>query len=336
MNQQALPTFEDVLAARRRIAGRVFETPVLRVPALDEIAGAELHLKAENLQRIGAFKARGAMNAVLQLSKDERRAGIVTYSSGNHGQAVALAAREVGSKATVVMPTDAPTVKVDAVRALGAEIVFAGRTSADRYAEATRIAERTGAYVLAPFDDASVIAGQGTATLELLERTPDLDAVLVPVGGGGLLAGACLAAAGKSPSTAIVSVEPEAASAFAESLRRGERTRVEPGPTIADGLRPVMVGDRNFAIARSRVAHALTVSEEAIGRAVVRLLLLGKVLAEPSGAAALAAALERLVPGSPKKVGVILSGGNVSPEVVIDLLGRHADPPFGARAPRPH
>jgi threonine dehydratase len=318
------PTFQDVLAARERLRGRVVETPVLRAPSLDALAGAELYLKCENLQRIGAFKARGAMNAVLQLPEKERSAGVVTYSSGNHGQAVALAARELGIPAWVAMPTDAPAVKVESVRELGAEVVFAGATSADRHAEAVRIAERTGAVIVPPFDDANVIAGQGTATLELLEQAPPLDAVVVPVGGGGLLAGACLAVAARGRGARVIAVEPEAANAFEESLRRGERTRVTPGKTIADGLKPVEVGGLNFAIARDHVAHALTVDDDEIGRAAVRLLFAAKVLVEPSGAAALAAALERKIPGGPKRVGVILSGGNVAPSVLVDLIRLHA------------
>ncbi len=323
------PTYEDVLAARARLLGRVLLTPVLRVPALDAIAGAELHLKAECLQRVGAFKARGAMNAVLRLPEDVRARGVVTYSSGNHGQAVALAAREVGVRAHVVMPTDAPSIKVDAVRALGAEVTFAGTTSADRYEAARRVSEESGATIVPPFDDADVIAGQATATLELLEAAPDLDAVLVPVGGGGLLAGACLAAAGRAaaglgPAVKIVSVEPEAADAFARSLAAGRRERVVPGKTIADGLRPVEVGQLNFEIARRHVAHALTVDDAAIGRAATRLLFAGKVLVEPSGAAGLAAALERKVPGAPRRLGVLLSGGNVEPSLLARLIAEHA------------
>lgn len=318
------PTFEDVLAARERLRGRVIETPVLRAPALDDIAGAEIYLKCENLQRIGAFKARGAMNAVLELPEESRRAGVVTYSSGNHGQAVAHAARELGIPAWVAMPTDAPGVKVESVRQLGAEIVFAGSTSADRYAEAVRISERTGAAIVPPFDDSHVIAGQGTATLELLEQAPPLDAVAVPVGGGGLLAGACLAVAARGRGARVIGVEPTAANALQESLRQGERTRVTPGKTIADGLKPVEVGGLNFAIAREHVAHALTVDDDEIGRATVRLLFAAKILVEPSGAAALAAALERKIPGSPRRIGVILSGGNIAPSVLVDLIQKHA------------
>lgn len=321
-----LPTFDDVLAARDRIRDKVLRTPLLRVPGLDRAAGVAVYLKAENLQKIGAFKARGAMNAVLSLAPEARSKGLVTFSSGNHGQAVALAGRELGVHAHVVMPEDAPSVKVDAVRELGAQVTFAGKTTDDRQKVALRIVEETGAALIPPFDDASVIAGQGTATLELLEQAreqgAELDAVLVPVGGGGLLAGACLSASGWSPSPAVIAVEPAAADAFAKSYAAKERVRVEAAPTIADGLKPVRVGERNFAIAMKHVKETITVSEEAIERALVTLLFEGKVLAEPSGACALAAVLERALPVGMKRVGVILSGGNVSRELVGQLLSR--------------
>lgn len=321
------PSFVDVLRARELLRGRIIQTPTLRVPALDALAGAALYLKCENLQRIGAFKARGALFAVLSRPPEARTRGLVTFSSGNHGQAVALAARELGLKAWVVMPVDAPAVKVEAVRALGAEVVAVGLTTNDRRAEALLIAERTGALVIPPFDDPDIVAGQGTATLELCEQAEadggPLDVVLVPVGGGGLLAGACLAVSGEGRTTRVVAVEPTLASAFAESYREGRRVEVKVGATIADGLKPIQVGELNFDIAKEMVAAAVTVDEDAIGRAVVRLLLDAKILVEPSGATACAAALERLVPGSPMRVGVILSGGNVAKERVVDLLGRY-------------
>jgi threonine dehydratase len=321
------PTFADVLRARELLRGRIVETPTLRVPALDALAGAQVYLKCENLQRIGAFKARGALFAVLSQSPEARARGLITFSSGNHGQAVALAARELGLHAWVVMPTDAPAVKVDAVRALGAEVVHAGLTTNDRRREALALAEKTGALVVPPFDDPFVVAGQGTATLELCEQAErdggPLDVVLVPVGGGGLLAGACLAVSGEGRATRVVAVEPTLASAFAESFREGHRVEVKVGATIADGLKPVQVGELNFDIAKEAVAAAITVDEDAIGRAVVRLMLDAKLVVEPSGATACAAALERLVPGAPKRIGVLLSGGNVAKERLIELLGRY-------------
>lgn len=327
---EPLPTFEDVLVARERIAGRVLRTPVLSVPALDEQAGVQLFLKAENLQRIGAFKARGAVNAVLATPEADRARGFVTFSSGNHGQALALAGREVGAAVTVVMPETAPAVKVDAVRALGANVVFAGTSSEHRWQVASAIVEQTGATMIPPFDDARVIAGQGTATLELCEQLQErgvvLDAVLVPVGGGGLLAGACLAASGPRWQPQIVAVEPQAANAFERSMQQCERVSITPGPTLADGLKPTMIGARNYAIASRAVRATFSVDEQAIGQATIALLLHAKVLAEPSGACALALALERLLPPGLSKVGVLLSGGNIAPEVLRDLLAT-----YGAR-----
>ena len=326
----SLPTLADVRAAAERIRGLVVKTPVLRSAELDARAGAELWLKAENLQRIGAFKARGAMHAVGRLSASERARGVITFSSGNHAQAVALAAQQYGIPATIVMPTDAPAIKVAGVRRLGGEVIIAGTTSDERRTVALEHAARTGAAVIQPFDHADIIAGAGTATLELHDQVAQatvgegLDALLVPVGGGGLVAGACVASEGHA--TKIYSVEPRTCDAMARSLEAGERVSVQPGPTIADGLKPVAIGELNFAIARARLAGALRVDDDAIAHALVRLLVYAKVLVEPSGAAALAAALSGGLPGSPRRVGVILSGGNDEPSLVADLVTR-----FGAR-----
>jgi len=314
-----------VRAAATRLSGLVVRTPVLRVPALDAIAGCELWLKAENLQRIGAFKARGALHAAGRLDPSARARGLITYSSGNHAQAVALAAKHFGVRATIAMPVDAPKVKAAAVRALGAEIVLAGTTSADRKTAALEIEARTGGVVLPPFDDEHVIAGQGTATLELVDDVraqtgETLDAIVVPTGGGGLVAGACLVCAGGP--TAVYSVEPVGCDAMAKSIAAGRRVVVEPGPTLADGLKPVQVGELNLAIAQQHLRGCLLVDDEEIASALVGLLVHGKVLVEPSGAAALAAALCRKIPNAPRRVGVILSGGNVEPSLVADLLAR--------------
>lgn len=318
----------DVRAAAARITGRVRRTPVLRVEALDAMAGAELWLKAENLQRIGAFKARGAMHAVGHLSETQRARGIITFSSGNHAQAVALAARSYGCTATIVMPTDAPKIKVAGVRSLGAEVIFEGTRSDERRAVAMQLAERTGGAVVQPFDHPHIVAGAGTATLELCDEVAaatdggTLDALLVPVGGGGLIAGACLAAA---PTGAkIYSVEPHGCDAMARSLEAGERVAVPPGPTLADGLKPTMVGRLNFAIAQQHVAGSFRVRDEQLGPALAALLVHGKVLVEPSGAAALAVALRGNLPEQPRRIGVILSGGNVDPSLVARLLSSNA------------
>jgi threonine dehydratase len=313
----------DVRAAAQRLRGLVVRTPVIRCPALDAIAGCELWLKAENLQRIGAFKARGALHAAGRLAPEVRARGLVTFSSGNHAQAVALAAREFGVAATIAMPVDAPKVKLAAVRALGAEVVLAGTTSDHRKVVALEIAERTGAFVIPPFDHPHIVAGAGTAALELHEDAAAqgvaLDVVLVPVGGGGLLAGTCIASAAYG--VAVHSVEPIGCDAMAASLEAGQRVTVEPAPTLADGLKPTQVGALNFAIAREHVRGSHRVDDEELARALVRLLLAAKVLVEPSGAAALAVALRRGFPG--KRVGVILSGGNVDPALVAELVAKH-------------
>lgn len=326
--QPSIPVPEDVRAAAKRLAGKVLRTPVLRISAIDAATNAEVYIKAECMQRIGAFKARGALHAVGRLDPAIRARGIITYSSGNHAQAVALAAKEYGISADIAMPVDAPAIKVEGVRSLGANIVFAGTTSTERRNAALTIRERTGGTIIEPFDDADIIAGQGTATLELLEEVAaqtngqSLDALFVPVGGGGLLAGACLAAA--DTSTRVYSVEPAGCDAMAQSLEAGHRVEVQPGPTLADGLKPVMVGERNFAIAKKYVAGSYRVNDDEIRHSMALLLFAGKVLAEPSGAAALAAVLRNSLSDRPKRIGVIISGGNVDRSVLLDVLGKAA------------
>jgi len=313
-------TLEHVTAAAERLEGRVVRTPSLHSERLDALAGTEVWLKCENFQRIGAFKARGALHCVGRLDPAERALGIITYSSGNHAQAVALAARDHGVTARIAMPEDAPAVKVDGVKALGAEITFAGFTSEHRRQAALKIAEETGGVIIPPFDHPDIIAGQGTATLELLEDAPELDALVVPVGGGGLLAGACLAAAGRGLSR-IHTVEPVGCDAMARSLEAGTRVPVEPAPTIGDGLKPVMVGALNFAIARQHVASSFRVDDGEMGQALCALLGTAKILVEPSAAAALAPMLRGELRDC-RRVGVLLSGGNVDLELVTRLLAR--------------
>jgi threonine dehydratase len=322
---------QDVRAAAERLHGKVIRTPVIRCPALDALAGAELWLKAENLQRIGAFKARGAMHAVGRLDAERRARGVITFSSGNHAQAVALAAKEYGVRADIAMPIDAPPIKLNAVKALGATVVLAGTTSLDRKRAAIEIQSRTGGTIIDPFDDPDIIAGQGTATLELLEQIAEAtgghppDALIVPVGGGGLISGACLACSGTR--VRIYSAEPVGCDAMAQSIHQGERVAVQPGPTLADGLRPVQIGELPFRIAREQLAGTFTVGDEELGSAVVRLLFLAKLLVEPSGAAGLAVALQKVLPGKPRRIGVILSGGNIDPAVLVRLIERHAIQP---------
>jgi len=312
----------DGKQAATELSRLVRRTPVLRVPSLDARARTALWLNAENLQHVGAFKARGALLNALRMSAASRRKGLLTYSSGNHAQAVAYAARHFGVRADIVMPEDAPRVKVEAVRAMGAHIVFAGTTSEERKKEALRIRDERDAQLIEPFDHPSTICGQGTATLELIEQAEiegvTLDAIVVPVGGGGLSAGAALATEGTD--IALHTVEPGTANALAQSLRAGELVAVPPGPTLADGLKPTRIGVLNFAILERRVRSAHTVDDADLKDALVAALLNAKMLLEPSGAAALAVALKGNLPPHYKNVGILCSGGNVDPAVVAALL----------------
>lgn len=324
----------DVAAAAARILGRVIRTPVLRVPRLDALASVpiELWLKAENMQRIGAFKARGAMHAIGRLDPALRERGVITFSSGNHAQAVALAAKEFGVKATIAMPIDAPAVKLAVVRELGAEVILAGTTSDQRKQAALAVQQQTGAAIIEPFDHPDIVCGQGTATAELLDELErehvELDALFVPVGGGGVIAGACVACRGLARRPAIFAVEPVGCDAMGQSLAAGRRVAVEPGPTIADGLKPVSVGALNFAIGKRDLAGAVQVEDEALGRALVSVLMRAKILVEPSGVAGVAAALREaprlaaLHGGRTVRIGVILTGGNVEPSLVAELIQR--------------
>lgn len=340
MSTPELPTLADVRAAADRIRGQVVRTPVIRHAAIDARAGAEVYLKAENLQHIGAFKARGAMHTVGRLSPEARSKGVITYSSGNHAQAVALAAKAFGVRADIAMPTDAPAVKLDNVRRLGAHVTLVGTTSEERRVLAEEIRARTGGAMIPPFDHPDIVAGAGTATLELIEQVAEqtggggLDAILVPVGGGGLIAGACVASADsrsdRGEPTRVFSVEPAGCDALHQSLRAGALVDVRPGPTLADGLKPTRVGELNFAIARRDVRASFLVDDRDLAEAVRLLLLEAKLLVEPSGAAALAVALRGEGPpdrsvfphagGAPRRIGVLLSGGNVGPDVLASIL----------------
>jgi threonine dehydratase len=320
----ARPNRRDVEEAAARLRGLIVRTPSIRCENLDEIAGAELWLKAENLQRIGAFKARGAFNNLAQLPPHDRARGVITFSSGNHAQAVALAARHYGVAAHIAMPVDAPAVKVDAVIALGARIVQVGTTSVERRDAALAMREETGGTIIEPFDHPWTIAGQGTATLELLDDVAaatggeTLDALLVPVGGGGLIAGACAAAEGTR--VAIHAVEPVGCDSMRRSLEAGRVVSVDPAPTLADGLKPTRVGELCLAVARERVAACHLIDDAAIRRAVIELAMRAKLVAEPSGAAALAIALARALPSGARRIGVIVSGGNVARDTIARLL----------------
>ena len=299
-----------IRAAHERIRPHILRTPVLSSAALDAAVGAQLFFKCENLQRVAAFKARGACNAVLSLSAAEARQGVLTHSSGNHGAALAWAARSRGIPAWIVMPSNAAKVKLDAVRGFGGTIRFCEPTVAAREAACAAVEAETKATLVHPYNDWSVIAGQGTAALELLEDEPELDAVITPVGGGGLLSGTAIAAKGLRPSIKVYGAEPAGADDAYRSLRAGHIIPQTDPHTIADGLRSSL-GEKTFAVLSSRVDRVETASEEAIVRAMRLLWDKLKMIVEPSSAVPLAMLLERKISLDKLRVGVILSGGNV-------------------------
>jgi threonine dehydratase len=304
------PSFEDVLAAAERIRGHVHRTPVMTSRAIDEISGARLHFKCENLQKVGAFKARGATNAVLSLDDEAAGRGVATHSSGNHAAAMAYAAGIRGVPANVVMPSSAPPVKKAAVSGYGALITECEPTLKARETTLDAVVERTGATFIHAYDNPMVIAGQGTASLELLTDVPDLDALIAPVGGGGLMSGTAIAVSSSRPDVTIWGSEPAGADDAFRSLRDGTLyPSVEP-KTIADGLL-TSLSDRTFRILSERLEGIITVSEETIVRAMRLLWERMKVIAEPSGAVPLAAVLENADRFADRRVGLIISGGNV-------------------------
>jgi threonine dehydratase len=305
-----LPCFDDVLSAAARIAPHAQVTPVLRSRTLDRFAGAELHLKAEHLQRVGAFKFRGACNAVWSLDQAQAQAGVVTHSSGNHGAALALAAATRGIACHVVVPQGAVAAKVEAILRYGAVLHDCAPGIAAREARCARVQADTGATLVHPYTDPQVIAGQGTAAMELLNQAGPLDAMVVPVGGGGLAAGTALAVAALAPECRLLLAEPEGAADTARSLAAGERHVDFVPDTVCDGLRGTL-GAINFELLRAHAAEVVTVSDPATIEAMRLLWRATKQLVEPSSAVALAAVLERCSTLSGLRVGVILSGGNV-------------------------
>lgn len=315
-------TAQDVRAAARRLDGVVHRTPVVRSKTLDERSGATVFVKCENLQRVGAFKFRGAYNFLAVLPPEVRARGVVAFSSGNHAQGVALAARLFGVPATIVMPTDAPAVKLDAVRGYGAEIVPYERGTENRDEIAARIAAQLGATIMPPFDDERIVAGAGTAALELLEEIDGLDAIVTPVGGGGLISGTALIAHDVDPKIEVFGVEPKAGDDFAQSLRAGRRITIPVPQTVADGLQTTGPGEVTFPIAQEHVAGIVTVSDAELGDAMRFAFERMKLVIEPSGAAPIAALLQQRVPNvKGKRVGVIVTGGNVDAKRYCDLIG---------------
>ncbi len=314
-------TLADVEAARRRIASHVHRTPVLTSSSLDTRAGARLFFKCETFQKVGAFKARGAFSRLTLLTPEERRRGVVAFSSGNHAQAVALAARTLGIAATIVMPLDAPALKRAATLGYGADVRTYDRAKESREAIARDIVEREGRVLVPPFDDPAVIAGQGTAAVELLEEVPDLDAVVAPCGGGGLLSGVAVAATALRPGIAVWGVEPEAGDDFRRSLAAGHPVEIPVPTTIADCLQTTRAGVHTFAIVSALAKGILTVSDLELRVALSVLFTRMKLVVEPGGAAGFAALLAGRVPDAAgRRIGVILSGGNVDPEAFSRLV----------------
>ncbi|HEX8805794.1 MAG TPA: threo-3-hydroxy-L-aspartate ammonia-lyase [Candidatus Aquilonibacter sp.] len=313
-------SFNDIIEASDRIRGVAHHTPTMTSATFNERTGAQLFFKCENLQRMGAFKFRGAYNRLAQLSERERRAGVVAYSSGNHAQGVALAAQLLGIPATIVMPRDAPESKLAATRGYGAEIVLYERSEENRAVIAQNIAKERGATIVPPYDDERIAAGAGTTALELLHDAGPLDMLVAPVGGGGLLAGCAIAAHGIDADIEIWGVEPEAGNDVQQSFERGERVSIAVPMTIADGLQTQLVGEVTFPIIQEHVAGIATVSDEEIIGAVRLLFERMKLVVEPSGAAAFAAVLNERMPIRGKRIGVVLSGGNVDGSRFASLL----------------
>ncbi len=306
-----VPTFEDVRVAASRIDGEAHRTPVLTSRAANAKIGGELFFKAENLQRAGAFKFRGAYNAVSALSPEARQKGVVAFSSGNHAQALAYAATLLGAPSVIVMPADAPAIKVAATRGYGAEVVFFDRYKDDREAMARGISEERGMTMIPPFDHPDIIAGQGTAALELIEEVGQLDILITPLGGGGLLAGCALSAKALAPDCRVIGVEPEAGNDGQQSLEKGEVVRIAPPKSIADGALTTFIGDHNFPILQAKVDGIVTVSDAQLVSTMRFFAERMKLIVEPTGCLAAAAALNGVVDCAGKRVGIVLSGGNV-------------------------
>lgn len=309
MNGTLSPTFDDILTAADRIHPFAHHTPVLTCAALDAMTGASLLFKCENFQKVGAFKFRGATNAVRSLGDGEAARGVATHSSGNHAAALALAARQRGIAAHIVMPRNAPEVKKRAVEGYGGRITFCEPTLQAREDTLASVVAETGATVIHPYNDLRVIAGQGTAAMELIEDAPRLDIVMTPVGGGGLLSGTAIAVRGRSPSTAVIAAEPAGADDAARSFREGRILPSIAPVTVADGLL-TSLGTLTFPIIRALVADIVVVGEDAIIDAMRRIWERMKIVVEPSAALPLAAILEGRVDVAGKRVGIILSGGN--------------------------
>ncbi|GAA3491273.1 pyridoxal-phosphate dependent enzyme [Streptomyces cremeus] len=315
-------TLDDVRDAAARLKGAVHRTPVLRSRTLDELVGAQVHLKCENFQRIGAFKIRGAYNAISRLSPGQLAKGVAAFSSGNHAQAVALAARELGTSAVILMPEDAPRSKVEATLGYGAEVVTYDRYAGDRIALGSTLAAERGLALVPPYDHPHVMAGQGTVALELVEESGELGALVSPVGGGGLIAGSSTVVKGLYRNTRVVGVEPEAGDDTKRSLEAGRRVTVPVPRTIADGQAIQSPGELTFAVNRQLVDEVVLVTDDEIREAMRFAFERLKIVVEPSGATGLAALLAGRIGDLPDRVGVIVSGGNIDARRFAELCAR--------------
>lgn len=313
--------YSDVEQAAARLEGAAHRTPVLTSTTFDARANATVFFKAENYQRMGAFKFRGAYNAIARFTDAQRAAGVLTFSSGNHAQAIALSARLAGIRATIIMPKDAPALKVQATKEYGGEVIFYDRYTENREEIGRRLAEERGMTLIPPYDHPDVICGQGTAARELFEDVGPLDVLLVPLGGGGLLAGSALAASGLAPGCKVIGVEPEAGNDGQQSLRKGEIVHIGVPDTIADGAMVTHVGEHNFEVIRRRVDDIVTVSDAQLVETMKFFAERMKMVVEPTGCLGAAAALHGVYPTAGKRVGVLISGGNVDLSRFAQLVG---------------
>ena len=316
---EGLVGLTEVEAAARRLAGVAVRTPLLPADIVSEITGANVRLKCESLQRAGSFKIRGAYNFVSQLSDEQVASGIITYSSGNHAQAVALSGKLRGVRAVVVMPTTAPKVKRDGAERLGAEVIYEGTTSLERRAKAEEIAEEQGLVIVPPFDHRHIIAGQGTVGLEIAREWPDVDLVLAPIGGGGLASGVAASIKRLLPAARVIGVEPVGAASMRKALDEERPVLIKEIDTIADGLAPVMAGELTYEHALNLMDDVVTVSDDAIREATSLLVSKQKLIVEFSGAAATAALLSKAVEAEDARVAVVISGGNLDPTLVAGV-----------------
>ncbi|KVV10409.1 threo-3-hydroxy-L-aspartate ammonia-lyase [Burkholderia ubonensis] len=315
-----LPTFADVEAAATRIAGIAHRTPVHTSRTLNQLIGAEVFVKCENFQRMGAFKFRGAFNALSKFSPEQRKAGVVAFSSGNHAQGIALSAQILGIPATIVMPHDAPASKIAATKGYGADVVVYDRYAEDREAIGRRLADEQGLTLIPPYDHPDVLAGQGTAAKELFDEVGALDALFVPMGGGGLLSGTALSTRALAPQCELYGVEPEAGNDGQRSLRSGQIVHIDTPKTIADGAQTQHIGNYTFAIIKRDVNDILTASDADLVNAMKVFATRMKMIVEPTGCLGLAAALNAKESLKGKRVGIIVSGGNIDLERFCSLV----------------